>query len=528
MPYTGMGPAGSDARYSPLPAEDGIPVSKIGAGEPRSALSRRDLYGILTGAVVSMFLAALDMTIVAPALPSIARDLGEFNAISWIFTAYLLSSTAVTPIFGKLSDLYGRRRLLLIGLAIFMLGSIACALAPSMIALIIARGVQGIGGGALLSLPNAIIGDVVPPRERGRYQGFFASIFAISSVAGPVLGGVFAERFSWTLIFWINLPLGLAAIYISARALSRLPVTNRPHQIDYAGSLLVAAATIVFLLALTWGGHRYAWLSGPILALLLVTVLLAFLFVWRQRVAEEPILPLSLLANPSFRLTSVLGLTLVLLNTSVTVYVPLFLELTRGLTAETAGLVLIAPMISVVGGALIAGQYQRFVGRFKLPPMVGLTLSAIALWVLGQEIDSLSVIQIVLCLAVVGVGMGTGFPTALVVCQNSVDPRDLGIATGGHVFFRSLGGAIGVALFGAIILGILHSRLMLPGGEMGGDLTGILHQGVLKPSDLPVVGSAFAAFFQLAAVIALATAGTVALLKEVPLRGHAPAGAAAE
>jgi Na+/melibiose symporter-like transporter len=279
---------------------------------------------------------------------------------------------------------------------------------------------------------------------------------------------------------------------------------------------------------LTWGGHRYAWLSGPILALLLVTVLLGFLFVWRQRVAEEPILPLSLLANPSFRLTSVLGLTLVLLNTSVTVYVPLFLELTRGLTAETAGLVLIAPMISVVCGALIAGQYQRFVGRFKLPPMVGLALSAIALWILGQEIDSLSVIEIVLCLAVVGVGMGTGFPTALVVCQNSVDPRDLGIATGGHVFFRSLGGAIGVALFGAIILGILHSRLILPGGELGGDLTGILHQGVLRPSDLPVVGSAFAAFFQLAAVIALATAGTVALLKEVPLRGHAPAGAAAE
>ena len=198
MPYPGVGSGGPDARSRAISAEDKTPVSNIGAGEPRG-LSRRDVHAILTGAVVSMFLAALDMTIVAPALPTIARDLGQFSAISWIFTAYLLSSTAVTPIFGKLSDLYGRRLLLLSGLAIFMLGSLACALAPSMVALIMARAVQGIGGGALLSLPNAIIGDVVSPRERGRYQGFFASVFALSSIAGPVLGGVFAERFSWTL-----------------------------------------------------------------------------------------------------------------------------------------------------------------------------------------------------------------------------------------------------------------------------------------------------------------------------------------
>ena len=176
-------------------------MSNIGAGQPGSALSRHDLHGILFGAAVAMFLAALDQTIVAPALPAIARDLGEFNAISWLVTAYLLSSTAVTPIFGKLSDLYGRRRLLLAGLAIFIAGSIACALAPSMVTLIMARALQGIGGGALMTLPNAIIGDVVPPRERGRYQGFFASVYALSSVAGPVLGGLFTERLSWTLIF---------------------------------------------------------------------------------------------------------------------------------------------------------------------------------------------------------------------------------------------------------------------------------------------------------------------------------------
>ena len=340
-------------------------MSNIGAGQPGSALSRHDLRGILFGAAVAMFLAALDQTIVAPALPAIARDLGEFNAISWLVTAYLLSSTAVTPIFGKLSDLYGRRRLLLAGLAIFIAGSIACALAPSMVALIMARALQGIGGGALITLPNAIIGDVVPPRERGRYQGFFASVFALSSIAGPVLGGLFTERLSWTLIFWINVPLGLLAVYVSARALARLPVVSRPHRIDYLGSLLIAAATVSFLLAVTWGGHRYPWLSLPIAALLLATLLLGILFILRQRMAEEPILPLSLLANPTIRLTSLIGLLLVMLNIGVSVYVPLFLELARGMGAGTAGLVLIAPMISVVGGALIAGQYMRFVGSLQ-------------------------------------------------------------------------------------------------------------------------------------------------------------------
>jgi EmrB/QacA subfamily drug resistance transporter len=496
-------------------------LSSTNAGEVALGPSRGDIRAILFGAVVAMFLAALDQAIVAPALPTIARDLGQFGAISWVVTAYLLASTAATPIFGKLSDLYGRRRLLRAGLLVFIAGSIGCALAPSMVGLILARSVQGIGGGSLMALPNAIIGDVVPPRERGRYQAFFASVFALASIAGPVLGGVLAERFSWTLIFWINLPLGLLALYVSARALARLPVKIRPHKIDYAGSVLVAAATICFLVALTWGGHRFAWLSAPIAVLLLAAALLAICFIWRQRVAQEPILPISLLANPTMRMTSLIGLLLLMVNTGVTVYVPLFLELTRGLQAEAAGLVLIAPMISVVGGAIIAGQYMRFVGRFKLPPLIGISVTALALGVLGQGIEVLSLKAIVLCLAVAGLGLGTGFPTALVVVQNAVTPPNLGIATASHVFFRSLGGAIGVAMFGAIILGILRSRLVLP--AEGTDLTDILHQGVLEPADLPQVAAAFAVFFKAAAVGALATVGCYALVKEVPLRGQAPA-----
>ncbi len=500
-------------------------MSNSGAGHVGSAFSRREIRDVLLGAMVAMFLAALDQTIVAPALPPIARDLGQFNAISWVVTAYLLSSTAATPIFGKLSDLYGRRRLLLAGLAIFIAGSIGCALAPSMVALIVARAVQGVGGGALLSLPNAVIGDVVSPRERGRYQGYFASVYALASVAGPVIGGVFAERLSWTLIFWVNLPLGFVAMYISHHALSRLPIANRPHQIDYAGSFLVAAATVSFLLAVTWGGHRYPWISVEIGALLLAAAVLMFLFVWRQRVAQEPLLPLNLLGNAVVRMTALIGLLLLMIYVSVSVYVPLFLELARGMRADAAGLVLIAPMISVVAGAIIAGQYMRFVGRYKLPPMVGTAVTTVALWTIAAGIETLSLTQIALLLAVVGVGLGTVFPTVLVACQNAVDPRDLGIATASHVFFRSLGGAIGVALFGAIILGFLRSAITLPANA---DLTDILRPGVLTPTDLARAAQAFAAFFQAAAIASLLVFGGVALLKELPLRQQSAAGAAAE
>jgi EmrB/QacA subfamily drug resistance transporter len=502
--------------------------SSAGAGKARGGLDRRDIHAVLFGAMVSLFLGALDQTIVAPALPSIARDLGQFNAISWVVTAYLLASTAATPIFGKLSDLYGRRRLLLAGLSIFIAGSLGCALAPSMVGLILARALQGIGGGALMSLPNVVIGDVVSPRERGRYQGYFAAVYALSSVAGPVLGGFFSEHLSWTLIFWINLPLGLLGIYVSDRALARLPIIHQEHQIDYLGSLLMASATMGFLLALTWGGHRYPWLSAPIASLLLLAVLLGLGFVLRQRIAAEPILPLSLLTNPVVRMTSVIGLLLVMLSVGVSVYVPLFLELAREMTAQAAGLVLIAPMISIVVGALIAGQYMRFIGRYKLPPIVGLTLVAVSLWVLGRQIQTLSIPWMLLCLAVVGAGIGTGFPTALVATQNAVDPRHLGIATASHAFFRSLGGAIGVALFAAIILGILHSRIALGGAAsgLGGDLTEILHRGALGPEDLPQVAAAFAAFFKAASLVALVAAGCFALLKEVPLRGHSAVEAA--
>jgi EmrB/QacA subfamily drug resistance transporter len=489
-----------------------------------TAFPRREVRTIIFGVMLAMLLAGLDQTIVAPALPTIGRELGAFNAIGWVATAYLLTSTAVTPIYGKLSDLYGRRRLLLVGIAVFALGSLLCALAPDMLSLILARALQGVGGGGLIALANTVVGDVISPRDRGRYQGYFASTYALSSVAGPLLGGFFAERFSWTLIFWINLPLCAIAAAIVDRTLRRLPVRGTRHHIDYPGSLLMVTATISLLLALTWGGHRYGWASAPILGLLAAALLLGTAFVWRQSVVTEPVLPLPLLGNPVIRLAALAGLLIMLVNVSVIVYLPLYLELCRGLSAGQAGVVLIPEMIGVVLGAIVSGQYMRLVGRYKLVPIAGAAIASLALALLGAAADRIGIIGVAGGLLAIGVGLGTTMPALLVATQNATTPGDLGTATAVHTFFRTLGGAVGIAALGAVLLGSLadHGGALAPGSDLA-----MLLAAAREPALVAAAGDAFSLFFKVCAVL---TAGAVAgllLLKEIPLR-HKPAGAPAE
>jgi len=488
---------------------------------PRPAgMTPREVRQILLGVLLTMFLAALDQTIVAPALPTIARDLHEFDSVSWVVTAYLLSATATTPILGKLSDLYGRRRLMVGSVVVFVLGSLVCALAPSMLVLICARAVQGAGGGALLSLANTVVADVVSPRDRGRYQGYFASVFAIAGIAGPVLGGFFAEYMSWTMIFWINLPLGLLAIQIARRALARLPVKGVQHQIDYLGSMLMATGTVSLLLALTWGGHRFAWLSLPIGGLVLLSIVLFVLFLRQQSIAQEPILPLSLFANPIIRMTSALGFTIMMINVGTSVYVPLYLQFARGMNAYESGLVLIALMVGVVGGALISGQYMRFLGRYKLPPLIGVTAAAIGLFYLAYGAAGRSNAEIVTVLTVVGIGFGTAFPSMMVSTQNAAHGGNMGIATANHTFFRSLGGAAGVSFFGAIIFSMLASHIDI---ARGADLNDILQPGPVLEAIQPYLGDAFSAFFAATGVVAALSAVGFIFIKEIPLRqnsGH--------
>ena len=277
-------------------------------GSPAPALSHAEIRTIILGVLLAMFLAALDQTIIATALPTIGRELGDLEHLPWIVTVYLLTSTAVTPLYGKFSDSYGRRVTMLVGIVIFIAGSIACALAPTMFVLILARALQGIGGGGLIALAQTIIADIVAPRERGRYQVYFASVFMTSSLLGPVLGGFFAEHMHWSVIFWINIPLGLVALVIAYHSLKKLPRHDRPHRLDLLGAALLVAATVALLLGLSWGGIRYPWGSLPVLGLFAASLVLWGLFAMRMRLAPEPLIPPGVLHNPVVRMARALRL----------------------------------------------------------------------------------------------------------------------------------------------------------------------------------------------------------------------------
>jgi EmrB/QacA subfamily drug resistance transporter len=415
-------------------------------------LSHAEVRNIIVGVMVAMFLAALDQTIIATALPTIGRDLGNFEDVPWVVTAYLVAATAVTPLYGKFSDIHGRRITMLIGIATFIVGSVACALAPTMLVLIVARAVQGLGGGGLISIAQTAIGDVSAPRERGRYQAYFATVFASSSLAGPVLGGFFAEHLHWTAIFWINLPLGLLAYFMSSAALKRLPRHERPHRLDVLGAALIVAATVTLLLALSWGGIRYAWASPQILGLLAGSFVFWALFAVRLLTASEPLIPLTVLRHPvvlfgtasaSFAMGSLIGLT---------IFVPVYFEGVLGLTASQSGLGLIPLTIGTVCGATFAGRSLSHVRHYRRIPIAGLLLSIAACLVLAIVPHGLPFPLMLVLLAAISVGMGTVLPVSTVAVQNAVPPHQLGTTTAAMNFFRQLGGALTVAAFGAILL----------------------------------------------------------------------------
>ncbi len=427
-----------------------------------------------------MFLGALDQTIVAPALPTIGRELGDVDALPWVVTAYLISSTAVTPLYGKLSDIHGRRAMLLTSLALFVLGSIACAVAPSMLLLIAARGLQGIGGGGLISLAQTVIADVVAPKERARYQGMIASVFVASSVIGPVLGGGFAQMAHWSLIFWINLPLGLLALWLTDRALRALPRHERPHQLDLLGAGLIVAATISFLLALSWGGVRYPWRSPQLIGLIGATVALVLLFAGRLATAREPFLPLSVLREPVVRLGTAAACCAMGTFIGLSIYVPVFLESARGLPAAQSGVALIPLMSGVIVGAVSSARLMMRIRHYRRPPLAGLVIAMAGCIALALHPSSLPLPAVELLLAAVGAGIGTVLPVTTIAIQNAVPMHQLGTATGVMSFFRALGGAVAVAGLGALILGrggadgivgdldVLFGRLFLSGaGGLG-------------------------------------------------------------
>lgn len=417
------------------------------------SLSHYEIRSILVGIMLAMFLGALDQTIVATALPTIGRAFGDVENLSWVVTAYLLTATAVTPLYGKLSDIHGRRAVLATGVVIFVLGSLACALAPNMTMLILGRGLQGLGGGGLISLAQTIIADIVSPRERGRYQGYFGMVFATASVGGPVLGGFLAEHFHWSLIFWINLPLGAAALLMTLRALKRLPRHDRPHKLDYFGAVLMMAAAIALLLALNWGGTRFAWISAPIGALMLVSAALWALFVWRLVVTPEPFIPVSTLNNAVVRCAILSGACAMGTLVGLTIFVPLYFEVVLHLSASQSGLALIPLMGSVVIAATLTGRAMVHVENYKSISVAGLTLSILSLGMLAVWPSGMPIAVVGVVLALTGFGIGTLLPVTTVGMQNAVARQQMGVATGTLNFFRSLASSLIVALFGSIVLG---------------------------------------------------------------------------
>jgi EmrB/QacA subfamily drug resistance transporter len=413
-------------------------------------LSHAEVKKIFFGLMLAAFLAALNQTIIATALPTIGRYFGDFENLSWIVTAYLLTSTAVAPLYGKLSDIWGRRAMILLAIGLFIAGSAAAAAAPDMIWLIIGRGLQGIGGGGILPLCQSVIADVVAPRERGRYQAYMGVVWVTSGVAGPVFGGFMAEHLHWSLIFWVNVPLGLGAALLTNIYLKNIPRHDRRHKLDVLGAGLMMASCIPLLLALTWGGTRYGWISPPILLLIGASFVLSLLFGWRLSRAAEPFLPLTVLNNPVMRWGTASASLSMGVQIGLTIVVPMYFEVVFHLSATESGIALI-PIALTTPGSLLSGQAMLYWKHYKRAPVVGLWCALVALAVLIWRPD-LPLAYVILLLAVVGTAVGLVYPVTTVSIQNAVPHHQVGIAMGALNFFRSLASAFIVAVLGAILL----------------------------------------------------------------------------
>jgi EmrB/QacA subfamily drug resistance transporter len=479
---------------------------------PPPRLAHAQIRTILFGVVLAMLLGALDQTIVATALPTIGRELHDVGSLSWVVTAYLLTSTAVTPLYGKLSDIHGRRWALLVAIAIFLGGSVACALSKNIYVLIAMRGLQGLGGGGLISLGQTIVGDVVSPRERGRYQAYFASIFVTASIAGPILGGFFAEHLHWSFIFWINLPLGAAAYLLTNRVLKLLPRHERPHSIDVLGALAMVGAAVALLLALTIGGDTGNWGSPDIIGLFIASAVFWALFALRLARAAEPFIPLSVLNHSVVRNGVLAAFFAVGAMIGLSVYLPLHFEAVLGLSASESGLALIGFMGATVAGATIAGRIMVHVDHYKRAAVVGMALGTLALAALALWPTALSLAGVEAVLVVAGLGLGTVYPISTTAVQNAVPLHQLGTVTGVLNFFRSLGSAILVAVMGAVFLATAAARVA------GKSVQSVILEGAGAGIDF---GPIFSAVFWTAAISSAIGVVFMMLMKELPLRGHA-------
>src|SRR4051812_28299842 len=429
-------------------------------------LDRRRIWVVISGLMLVMLLASLDQTIVSTALPTIVRELGGLEHLSWVVTAYLLALTVVTPLYGKLGDLYGRKIVLQGALVLFLVGSALCGLAQGMTELIAFRAIQGLGGGGLMVSAQAAIGDVVPPRERGRYTGLFGAVFGVSGVAGPLIGGFLTTHISWRSIFYVNLPLGIAALVVLAATLPSVSERRR-HQIDYAGTALLAAGLSALILLTTLGGNTYDWASPQIVLMGVVSVACLAALTWVEHRAAEPILPPALFSNRVFVVTSAVAMVVGFALFGALTYLPLFQQVVRGLSPTASGLQLLPVMGGLLVSSIVSGQVITRTGRYKAWPIAGTAVAAIGMWLLSSLDESTASGVAALHMLVLGLGLGMVMQVLVLAVQNAVPYSMLGVATSGSTLFRSIGGSLGTAVLGAVFTGRLKQDLPTGGAAAG-------------------------------------------------------------
>jgi len=485
---------------------------------------------VLPGLMLAIMLAMLDNMIVGTAMPRIVGELGGLDRLSWVVTAYILGTTVSTPIWGKIGDLYGRKNIFLASIVIFLAGSALSGMAQTMDQLIAFRALQGLGAGGLLVGAMAIIGDLVPPRERGRYQGLMAGIMALAMIAGPLAGGFITDHLSWRWAFYVNLPLGAIALVLLVARL-HLPKYRTEHRIDWLGAGLLSVGITALVLITTWGGHQYAWGSGQILGLaaLALVTLAAFLLV--ERSAPEPILPLGLFRNRNFALVSGIGFLLGFAMFGAINFLPLYQQTVQGSSATNSGLLLLPMMGGMMVISIFVGQVITRTGRYRLFPIMGGIGMTVGMFLLSRIDVHTTKTQLALFMVVLGVGMGFLMQTTMLIAQNSVEQKDLGVASSSATFFRSIGGSFGVSLFGTIFVRSLYDdiesrlgsaaaeRMTSGGGQVDPSQLGSMPLELKLPL-FHGIATALSGVFVWAIPFAAIVAVLAFLVKEIPLRGH--------